>query len=66
MACGSVSYVSLNLDDILSDGYVRCFGKGHKERIIPVHQRAILRGGGIPQIRPSLVFVRTVTRRLCF
>jgi integrase/recombinase XerD len=32
---------SLNLDDILPDGYVRCFGKGHKERIIPIHQRAI-------------------------
>ncbi len=32
---------SLNLDDIMSDGYVRCFGKGHKERIIPIHQRAI-------------------------
>ena len=32
---------SLNLDDIMSDGYVRCFGKGHKERIIPVHQRAL-------------------------
>ncbi len=34
--------VSLNLDDILKDGYVRAFGKGHKERIIPVHQRAVL------------------------
>jgi integrase/recombinase XerD len=33
--------VSLNLDDIMGDGYVRCFGKGHKERIIPIHQRAI-------------------------
>ena len=33
--------ISLNLDDIMSDGYVRCFGKGHKERMIPVHQRAI-------------------------
>jgi integrase/recombinase XerD len=33
--------ISLNLEDVLSDGYVRCFGKGHKERIIPVHQRAI-------------------------
>ena len=32
--------VSLNLDDIMDDGYVRCFGKGHKERIIPIHQRA--------------------------
>ena len=32
--------VSLNLDDIVDDGYVRCFGKGHKERLIPIHQRA--------------------------
>jgi len=32
--------VSLNLDDITDDGYVRCFGKGHKERLIPIHQRA--------------------------
>ncbi len=32
--------VSLNLDDILDDGFVRCFGKGHKERLIPIHQRA--------------------------
>ncbi len=33
--------VSLNTDDITGDGYVRCFGKGHKERMIPLHQRAI-------------------------
>ena len=33
--------VSLNLDDInIDDGYVRCFGKGHKERMIPIHQLA--------------------------
>ncbi len=32
--------VSLGLDDITDDGYVRCFGKGHKERLIPIHQRA--------------------------
>jgi len=33
--------VSLNLGDIdLEGGYVRCFGKGHKERLIPIHQRA--------------------------
>jgi integrase/recombinase XerD len=32
---------SLNLEDILADGYVRCFGKGHKERMIPIHQRAL-------------------------
>ncbi len=33
--------VSLNLDDIdIEGGYVRCFGKGHKERLIPIHQQA--------------------------
>jgi len=35
--------VSLNLDDISIDaGDVRCFGKGHKERLIPIAPRAIL------------------------
>src|SRR4030043_399011 len=29
--------VSLNLDNVINDGYIRCFGKGHKERIIPIH-----------------------------
>ncbi|MFC1892454.1 site-specific tyrosine recombinase XerD [Chloroflexota bacterium] len=34
--------VSLNLDDIdLDGGYVRCFGKGRKERLIPVHDQAV-------------------------
>lgn len=34
--------VSLNLDDVsLAAGYVRCFGKGGKERAIPVYQKAI-------------------------
>ncbi len=34
--------VSLNLNDLdLSGGFVRCFGKGRKERIIPIHERAI-------------------------
>jgi integrase/recombinase XerD len=34
--------VSLNLDDIdLDGGEVRCFGKGHKERLIPVAPRAV-------------------------
>ncbi|MFC2068560.1 site-specific tyrosine recombinase XerD [Chloroflexota bacterium] len=33
--------VSLNLDDVDTiGGYVRCFGKGHKERLIPIHQQA--------------------------
>ncbi len=35
--------VSLNLDDIDAEGgYVRCFGKGHKERIIPIYEQAVL------------------------
>lgn len=35
--------VSLNINDIdLTNGYVKCFGKGHKERLIPVYQRAVI------------------------
>ena len=34
--------VSLDVDDTdLEQGYVRCFGKGGKERVIPVHQKAV-------------------------
>ena len=34
--------VSLKIDDFnLEQGYVRCFGKGAKERVIPIHQRAV-------------------------
>ena len=34
--------VSLNMGDVdMEEGSVRCLGKGHKERIVPVHQRAI-------------------------
>lgn len=33
--------ISLNVDDVdTKDGYVKCFGKGSKERIIPIHPRA--------------------------
>ena len=33
--------VSLNLDDVDTEGgYVRCFGKGHKERLIPIYKQA--------------------------
>jgi integrase/recombinase XerD len=34
--------VSLNLNDIDTEGgYVRCFGKGGKERLIPIHSQAV-------------------------
>ncbi len=34
--------VSLNLGDVdTEDGYVRCFGKGNKERLIPIHPQAV-------------------------
>jgi len=34
--------VSLNVRDVnLKAGFVRCFGKGSKERIIPIHNRAV-------------------------
>lgn len=33
--------VSLNLGNVDTEGgYVRCFGKGHKERIIPIYEQA--------------------------
>jgi len=35
--------VSLNLGDVDTDGdFVRCFGKGHKERLIPIYRQAVL------------------------
>jgi len=35
--------VSLNVSDIdIEGGYVRCFGKGHKERLIPIYKQAAL------------------------
>ena len=33
--------ISLNVEDVnIMDGDVRVFGKGHKERIIPIHKQA--------------------------
>ena len=35
--------VSLNLGDVdRNDGYVRCFGKGSKERLIPIYEQAAM------------------------
>ncbi len=35
--------VSLNINDVdIDDGHVRCFGKGRKERIIPIYKKAAL------------------------
>lgn len=35
--------MSLNLGDVDTEGgFVRCFGKGHKERIIPIYRQAAL------------------------
>ncbi|NQT71193.1 MAG: site-specific tyrosine recombinase XerD [Chloroflexi bacterium] len=34
--------ITLNVDDVnLDDGFIRCFGKGSKERLIPIHEQAI-------------------------
>ncbi len=48
--------VSLNLSDIdTKGGYVRCFGKGHKERMIPIYEQAALTVGEyINEARPQL------------
>jgi len=49
--------VSLNLADLDTEGgYVRCFGKGHKERLIPIYQRAVLAVKEyLAEVRPNLV-----------
>jgi len=49
--------VSMNLSDLnLRAGFVRCFGKGAKERIIPIHQSAIQAlKEYIEEARPSLL-----------
>ena len=49
--------VSLNLNDIdIGGGFVRCFGKGHKERLIPIAPRAAqVVGEYVKEARPRLV-----------
>ena len=49
--------VALNMDDVnTAEGYVRCFGKGHKERIIPIHERAASAVDDYTEeVRPRLV-----------
>jgi integrase/recombinase XerD len=51
--------VSLNLTDIDTAGdYVRCFGKGHKERLIPMYRQAgIVLKEYVENARPQLVRV---------
>jgi integrase/recombinase XerD len=47
--------VSLNLADLdTTGGYVRCFGKGHKERVIPIHDRAVKAVKDYLEVRPRL------------
>ena len=49
--------VSLNLGDVdTKGGYVRCFGKGHKERLIPIYeQAALVVKEYVEEIRPHLI-----------
>jgi len=46
----------LNIEDVnFQIGYLRCFGKGHKERIIPVHKTALdFLQQYLQQLRPQL------------
>jgi integrase/recombinase XerD len=55
--------VSLNLNDIDTQGnYVRCFGKGNKERMIPIYQQAArVVDEYIREVRPRLVHSNTET-----
>ncbi len=58
--------VALNLDDVnLASASVRCFGKGAKERIVPIHERAVeaLRAY-LEQGR--IAFLRDATERALF
>jgi integrase/recombinase XerD len=58
--------VALDLSDIdTSGGFVRCFGKGHKERMIPVYNRAIVSlTEYIKEARPQIVHNKTDEKAL--
>ena len=58
--------VSLNLADLdLEQGTVRCFGKGSKERLIPVHSGAVdVLRSYISEARPS--FIKNTSERALF
>ncbi|MFH0847016.1 MAG: site-specific tyrosine recombinase XerD [Chloroflexota bacterium] len=49
--------VSLNVSDVdIQGGFVRCFGKGHKERLIPIyHGAALAVGEYVKEVRPRFV-----------
>ena len=52
--------MSLNLGDVdTKGGFVRCFGKGHKERIVPIHEQAAQAVKKyIDEVRPRLAHGR--------
>ncbi len=58
--------VSLNLGDVnTSDNYVRCFGKGNKERLVPIYpQAAQVVEEYVTQVRPR--FVRSDAEQALF
>jgi integrase/recombinase XerD len=58
--------VALNLGDVdVSGGYVRCFGKGHKERMIPIYPRAAQSiDDYLKEARPHIVQNRTDEKAL--
>ena len=49
--------MNLNLRDVnIAEGYVRCLGKGSKERVVPLHHKAITAVGDyVQQARPKLL-----------